>query len=325
LANMSFRSIRCFLILATLTSITALAGCGAQSTAQNIPGATPSPTASATPSPTPLPTVDPTPLAQKCGNGFPTMPATVVGGLAVAQQTIFGNLAYPAKKLPDDLPLKPYQVQPPNGQPDPAFVPVNPILHKGGGYVIVICNISSVPHTVRRIDARIVAVTPISVTPNAAPSCQGPYARQYGAIEGGCGGADFENEYMLAAFSPSAGVGATVTAKQTDSNTCQYSTGCVTNYGSLPVTLRAGQGMTIEVGMGSSSNPTTVFTTPGYYTFSFGVGVDGAAPVFAATSPQTLLVPSVREWTGSACQSSAMQAQIPPATTPPSYYLCPAS
>jgi hypothetical protein len=325
LANVSLRSIRCFMILAALTSITALAGCGAQSTAQNMPGATPSPAASATPSATPLPTVDPTPLAQKCGNGFPTMSATVVGGLAVAQQTIFGNLAYPAKKLPDDLPLKPYQVQLPNGQPDPALVPVNPSLYKGGGYVIVICNISSVPHTVKRIDARIAAVTPISVAPNVAPSCQGPYARQYGSIGGGCGGADYENEYMLAAFSPSAGVGATVTATQTDSNTCQYSTGCVTNYGPLPVTLRAGQGMTIEIGMASLSNATPVFTTPGYYTFSFGVGVDGAAPVFAATSSQALLTPSVREWTGDACLSSAMQAQIPPATTPPSYYLCPAS
>src|SRR5690242_19060068 len=191
---MSLRSIRSFLILAILTSITALAGCGAQSTAQNMPGATPSPTASVTPAPTPLPTVDPTPLAQKCGTGFPSMPATVVGGLAVAQQTIFGNLAYPAKKLPDDLPLKPYQVQSPSEQPNPAFDIVNPRLYKGGGYVIVICNISSAPHTVRRIDARIAAVTPISVTPNAAPSCQGPYARQYGAIGGGCGGADFENE-----------------------------------------------------------------------------------------------------------------------------------
>lgn len=253
------------------------------------------------------------------------MPATVVGGLAVAQQAIFGNLAYPAKKLPDDLPLKPYQVQLPNGQPDPTFVPVNPRLYKGGGYVVVICNISSVPHTVKRIDARIAAVTPISVTPNAAAFCQDPYSRPSGAGNGGCGGADFENEYMLAAFSPSAGVGATVTATQTDSNICEYSTGCVTNYGPLPVTLRAGQGMTIEVDLTSSFEPTTVFTTPGYYTFSFGVGVDGAAPVFAVTSPQTLLAPSVREWTGDACTSSAMQAQIPPATTPPTYYLCPAS
>lgn len=119
---MPYRSIRLFLILAAMASITALAGCGAQSTAQNIPSATPS-AATATPSPTPPPTVDPALLAQKCGKDFPTPQASVVGGLAVAQQAIFGNLAYPATKLPDDLPLKPYQVQSSGGQSDPAFVP----------------------------------------------------------------------------------------------------------------------------------------------------------------------------------------------------------
>lgn len=189
----------------------------------------------------------------------------------------------------------------------------------------MICNISAEPHTVQRIDARIAAVTSISTTPNASPACQRPYSRQYGAGSGGCGGADFENEYMHAAFSPSAGAGATVTATQTATNTCEYKTGCATNYGPLPVTLQAGQWMTIEVGIASASNPTTIFDTSGYYTFSFGVGVDGAAPVFAVTSPQTLLDPFARLWTDVACQSSAMQAQIPPATTPPSYYLCPSS
>ncbi|HET8905627.1 MAG TPA: hypothetical protein VFN11_01545, partial [Ktedonobacterales bacterium] len=238
----------------------------------------------------------------------------------------FGNLAYPANKLPDDLPLKPYQVQPPNGQPDPTLVPANPRLHEqGGGYVIVICNISSASHTVQRVDARIATVTPFSGMPNVASVCQFPYSRQYGANNGGCGGADFENEYMHAAFSLSAGVGTTVTATQTASNTCEYATGCTTNYGPLPVMLQAGQGLTIEVGMGNTSSSTSVFSTSGYYTFSFGVGVDGAAPIFAATSPQTLLDPSARLWTGTACESPSMQALIPPATTPPSYYLCPMS
>lgn len=323
---MSFRPIKHLLILATLVTITALAACDAQSTAQTVPSATLSQIATVTPSPTPLPTVDPTLLAQKCGKGFPAVPANVVGGLAVAQQTIFGNLAYPAKKLPDDLPLKPYQVQLPNGQPDPTYVPANPILHEqSGGYVIVICNISSAPHTVERVDARIAAVTPFSGTPNVAPACQWPYSRNYGVGNGGCGGADFENEYMHAAFSPSAGAGATVTATQTATNPCNYSTGCTTNYGPLPVTLQAGQGLTIEVGMGDSSSRTSVFSTSGYYMFSFGVGVDGALPIFATTSPQTLLDSAARSWTGTACQTTAMQAQIPPATTPPSYYLCPTS
>jgi hypothetical protein len=323
---MPFRSIKHLFILATLVSITALAACDAQPTALAIPSATHSQVATATPSPTPLPTVDPTLMAQKCGARFPAVPASVVGGLAVAQQTIFSNLADPAKKLPDDLPLKPYQVQAPNGQPDPTFVPANPNLHEqGGGYVIVVCNISSAPHTVERVDARIAAVTSISGTSNVAPFCQFPYSRQYGAGNGGCGGADFENEYMHAAFSPSAGVGTTVTATQTASNTCQYATGCTTNYGPLPVTLQAGQGMTIEVGMGNTSSSTSVFSTSGYYMFSFGVGVDGAPPLFAATSPQTLLNLSARSWTGTACESTAMQALIPPATTPPSYYLCPTS
>jgi hypothetical protein len=77
--------------------------------------------------------------------------------------------------------------------------------------------------------------------------------------------------------------------------------------------------------MGSSFDSTQAFATSGVYTFTFGIGVDNAAPIFATTSPQTLLTADVRAWTGAACGSAAMQAQIPPATNPPSYYLCPGS
>lgn len=320
------RQIKWVYSLLLLLGVAALASCGASSAAEgaSIPTATPlsTPMPSPTPTSTPLPIANSTQLAQLCGSYFPKTPAVLVGGLAISAQARFGNLAYPGKQLPDNLPLKPYKTSALSRQDTPA----NPVLHEqAGGYVILICNPSSAPHTVQRVDARIDAITPTSGVQNVAPSCQSPYTPPGPAPRIGCGGADFENEYMHAPFPASASVGATVTATQTASNKCTYASGCTSNYGPLPVTLKPGQTMTIEVGMGTAANPTDNFTQPGLYTFSFGVGVDGAAPVFAAASPATLLAPNVRNWTGAACESAAMLAQIPPATNPPSSYLCPES
>lgn len=114
-----------------------------------------------------------------------------------------------------------------------------------------------------------------------------------------------------------------MTATQTGTNCCAGAN--KPDYALLPVTLQRGQSMAIEVGMGTAANPMDIFTRPGYYTFSFGIGVDCMAPVFAATSPATLLDTAARQWTGAACMTAAMQAQIPPATNPPTYYICPDS
>ena len=66
-------------------------------------------------------------------------------------------------------------------------------------------------------------------------------------------------------------------------------------------------------------------TAAGYYTFAFGLAIDGATPAFAVVAPATLLAPVAHEWTGDACLAPEMQTQIPPATNPPTFYLCPAA
>ena len=85
---------------------------------------------------------------------------------------------------------------------------------------------SSVPH--KRIDARIAAVTPVS---QRCAICEDPtHGRANWRRLRRCG---------LRARGLPIGGGRRPTglATQTHSNTCQYSTVCVTNYGSLPVTL----------------------------------------------------------------------------------------
>ncbi len=64
-------------------------------------------------------------------------------------------------------------------------------------------------------------------------------------------------------------------------------------------------------------------TSQGTYTLSFGVGVDGAAPTAVAPGDGAFLIaPKAVVWTGTACQTSAMKAQIP-AASQDTYYVCP--
>ena len=67
----------------------------------------------------------------------------------------------------------------------------------------------------------------------------------------------------------------------------------------------------------------TAPTAPGTYTFGFAVAVDGDSPVFFSSSPATLLAPVAHKWSGKGCTAPAMLAQIPSATTPATFYICP--
>jgi hypothetical protein len=296
-----------------------LAGCGT-TTAVGAAG-TPisTPIATALPTATPLPTI--TSGGPGCGQSLPAH-AVLVGGLAIAQQTSFGNLAYPSAKLAEGLPLAPYKVQQGTYPPGPpSGPPVDPVvLERGGGYVTDLCNASSTPHTVQAVQTRIASITPYTGQLDTWPPCQAPYSRQNGGRAGGCGGADGENIALHAPFQPSDGVGATVTAQQLYINPA----GPNSPFGvKMPATLQPGEALTIEVGMGNDQSP--FFMTPGYYTFSFAFAVDGATPVFASTSPATLLARPAHVFTGSNRLAPAMQQQIPPASNPPTYYICPES
>ncbi|MDE3229340.1 MAG: hypothetical protein KGO05_05630, partial [Chloroflexota bacterium] len=119
-------------------------------------------------------------------------------------------------------------------------------------------------------------------------------------------------------FAAGATVGTTVTATQTGSNISDIS-GEV-NFGPLPVMLKPGQAMSIEVGMTQPS-------APGYYTYSFALTVDGSSTGAVASSLMSLLAPIARAWSGSACKTSAMQALFAkePTPTATTRYICPAS
>jgi hypothetical protein len=181
----------------------------------------------------------------------------------------------------------------------------------GGGYVLVACNGSTQSHQVQGVVVRLDRVTPYTGQLNAWSFCAAPYTRSGPSNGAGCGGGPAEDEYVHAAFAPTAPAGALVTTTQTP--------GIPSNrYGQLPWTLAPGETLLIDVGLAPP-------TAPGSYTFAFALAIDGAAPVFASVAPATLLAPVAHEWTGEACAAPAMQSQIPPATQPPTYYLCPAT
>jgi hypothetical protein len=66
-------------------------------------------------------------------------------------------------------------------------------------------------------------------------------------------------------------------------------------------------------------------TQQGTYALSFGLGIDGAAATpLAPRDGSFLIAPAPTVWTGTACTSPAMQAQMPAASTD-TYYVCPPS
>jgi hypothetical protein len=287
-----------------------LAGCGTSTAASSTTGL---PTSTPTSSPTPLPTVDPTQVAQACHDPAPApAPAVLIGGLYVGAQASLSNLSYPKVQLPDGIPLKPLLV-PASGPPPSNETPINPNLSErtGGGYVLVACNGSTQSHQVQGVVVRIDRITSYTGQLNEWSFCAAPYTRSGLPNGAGCGGGPAEDEYVHAAFAPTAPAGAVVTTTQTP--------GIPSNrYGQLPWTLAPGETLLIGVGLVPP-------TAPGSYTFAFALIIDGAAPVFASVAPATLVAPVAHEWTGEACAAPAMQSQIPPATQPPTYYLCPAT
>lgn len=311
------RGICCAVLTACVLALAACSGTTGAST--------PSPTATqphaATPTATPLPTT--TTASTTCGKYFPSAVAlTPASGLVVTKYSALGNLAYPSAQIPSSQPAAPL-LAPNFTRPDywaaNTTAVVDPILDEGhGGYVLAICNPSDRPHTINAVQVSLAKMTPFTDQLGVWQPCEGSYSPVTKSASGGCGGADFENEYLHAAFAADASVGTSVTATQTGSNQSDISNSV--NFGPLPVTLKPGQAMTIEVGVTRPS-------AAGYYTYSFALTVDGASTGTVAYSLMTLLSPQARIWNGAACQTSAMQAMIAkePAPTGDTRYICPAS
>lgn len=313
---------RVYLVLILVAFAGLLTACGASSSPSGSAlAATAVPTATATiadtPAATPLPTVDAASLPSTCTDipyGSATqatqwLPLVKYGDLVLSQAA--PGLWYPSYQLPDGTPLKPLQVPTSTGNPNPSAPPANP----GGQYVLSVCNVSaSQHHTVQNISVRLDAFSAYGGQLNAWNPCDSPYNTQTGTAGGGCGGGLAVNEYLQATFPADAAVGASVVAaQQSSANT----TDPTKPFPPLPLKLAPGQSISIALGLKAPS-------TPGTYTFSIGVSVDDAAPLYISTTPAALYAPVARAWDGQACTTPAMKAQIPDSAMP-TYYICPKS
>lgn len=290
-----------------------LGGCSSassQAVATEAPTSTPIPTA--TDAPPALAT-----LADVEQPGCPTfetgpVPATygAVAGLKVSIPERWVGLDFPSELMPNNQPNTPYKVPFTSSEtsvgafhPNP---PVNPSLSTG--YALQVCNQASAPRTVSGIHVNIASFTPSSGPITVWHICQGgPYDPATKLSTPGCGGAVGPVDKLIATL-PGDRAGASAPAV---ANAQSYATGP-----DLPVTLGPGKSVVFLVAVDS-------LTSQGTYTLSFSVSVDGAA---SATLPARdgpfFIAPSPVIWTGTACQTPAMQAQIP-TPAPDAYYVCP--
>ena len=291
-----------------------LAACGASGTTSA--GADTTPTASATPQPTATtaPPIATPPTSGPCAD-FASHPPSggqfvQIGDLIVTPPG-FG-IDYPAKMLPDGTPLKPLQLT--SQEPDQDFTsspPTNPSMQdSGGGYQFAMCNMSpSQSHTINGVTVSIASFNAYSGQLSSWQFCDGNYSRAHGAFYGGCGGGIAFDEALHASFAPNATTGASATATQV---------GTGPGVQPLPVTLAPGKTLAIVIGL-------TVPTAPGQYAFAFSLAQDSAAPALVGTAQPTLFAPIAHKWTGQACTKPDMLAQIPTATDPVTYWICPES
>lgn len=287
-----------------------LAGCGA-STGKTLGKTTPGvlPTATVTPWPTDIvaPTVPPqvtpcsTALFANQRMGYGQQGDIIVGALDFQPPT------YPGFQLPTNLPLAPYEVNGPIGGKGNGGPYALPLSNPGKGFALMLCNSSATQtHTLSSVTMKVASFTPYSGTLNEVRECAMVYSRQ-GMAGGGCGGAAAFDMQLTGAFPTSAPTGTVITMQNSGSSNL-----------SLPVTLQPNQILFILLGP-------TLPSLSGTYSYAAGVSIDGAPVTYApsGTTP-ALYAPVTHSWDGNNCASSAMQSQIPPATNPPTYYLCPA-
>jgi hypothetical protein len=277
----------------------AVAGCGSPS---SVAQRSPTPTPTLAPTATTRPTAAPTPVGMPCGqvidSGNPVVAR--VGDLQFTQPI---PLAIdPLRQLPDSLSSQPYMVNATATGYLDALARVN--VHM---YEYALCNNSATTaHTVGQFTVKLTSFTADANTINTTHNCIHVYSRQGMLDHTSCGGAFAGGTVDLtASFAATGADGAVQPA-------LDHSGQQVT-----PLTIQPGYAIIVTVDV----TPSTVAGTSIY---RFGVGVDGAAPAYpAADSAAVINTTTLRQWDGDACQTSAMQALIPAATTPPTYYICP--
>lgn len=305
-----------------------LAGCGATAHAGR-PSAPAKPTPTATATATAIATATPTTLPGAnggenvsigpCDPALSSAPHFALGDLIVHMS--IAGFSWPGRKLPDGTPLTPFKLAAPTGSALnaqlPLAPPVNPALDEPvGAYSLSICNTSKTKtHAISAISLSIASLTPYTGQLNEwmiAGPCATYYGRPTGVQGGGCGGGVGPgSNCMHASFAANAKAAAVVSAVSSAANSC---TGDIP----LPATLAPNQELPVTLGI-------TPPTTPGTYSFALGIGVDGGPVMFSSGQTPILIAPVAHHWDGEACTQSAMQAQIPAATNPPTYYICPQS
>jgi hypothetical protein len=290
-----------------------LVGCGSTTTGRAT--ATPTATAAATVTPSPIP-----PATVTYEQFHAACPSSNGQGNALGRTYQFGdlyvaisltNVSYPAAKLPDGTPFNPFKLPNPNSELGglSATPEVNPDIARTGVFIEV-CNAAAIAsHRIEGVDARIDRFVPFTGALNSWQFCAGWYANGH-ADGGGCGGGYQAGELLQAAFSANASAGATTTANFVKAG--QDLDGAPLP--PLPLTRKSGQ----SVLMVASLTPPTA---PGTYTFSFSLTIDGAKTPFAPLADDLLLDPAARTWSGDACATPTMQAQIPSGSA--DSYICP--
>lgn len=258
--------------------------------------------------PTPLATTPSTQASLAMCTHVKPDPALPAGDLFIGATADFGPQASPEVKLADNLPLKPYSLGYSGTGPLPAGLVANANPSPQDGFVVTVCNGTTKAHNVTQLVVRIQSFTPYNGQLNEWNACNRPYSGDPYSNPG-CSITSTEDGYAHASFAADADVGTTAVAQQG-----RLSGPAIPTFFPTPLTGYT-QSFAFDVHVSTAA--------PGYYTFEFGLAIDGAAPIYDAVSPTTLLAPVTHEWDGASCTSSAMHSQIPPQGNPPSYYLCP--
>ncbi len=298
-----------------------LTGCGATSPAAT-GTATPAPSPTATPIPT-ITTVSYADAAAAC-KGLSTIVGTGpsfyrLGDLLVSADRYYG---IGTRKLPDDTPLTPLLMPDPNDQAAiearfPAQPIVNPIEM---GFGMTVCNASKTQeHAIEGVTVRITQFVPYTGTGRVQgwTECDGSYTRSdpHGIVGGGCGYGVVVDETVKVTYPANAATGMELAATWVSASENWIDRTRTAPFGPLPAVLPPGQFMDLLV----QGAPVTT----GMYTLGVAPTVDHARLAFVPVGFPALFTGTLQKWTGKACLASAMQAKIPSATTPPSYYICP--
>jgi hypothetical protein len=316
------RVLRCSICVAALTLVLLLSGCGASSSTtvgQSAEARTEEALAQATPVNTatnqPYATVPISPQnieqpgCPAVGDGSVPPLYEMVDGLKVSIPQRWASLDFQSELMPNNLPTAPYKVPLTATQaqdittfhPNP---PVNPSLDTG--YAVEVCNVTSASQTVTSLSVTITSFTPSSGPVTVWHLCQdGPYDTATKSNVGGCGGSAGITD-SLAATLPGDRTGASAPA------IANANGGGPTP----PFAIDPNQSIVFLIAVDG-------LTSQGTYSLSFGLSIDGSAPTTLAPSDGAFLIaPAAIIWTGTACQTPAMLAQIP-AASQDTYYVCP--